>query len=54
MELAKKQPLNYASSGIGTTTHLSIDRLKTAAAINITHVPYQPAAAITAVVGNQT
>ncbi|MEI6721531.1 MAG: tripartite tricarboxylate transporter substrate binding protein [Betaproteobacteria bacterium] len=54
VELAKKQPLNYASSGIGTTTHLSIERLKTAAAINITHVPYQPAAAITAVVGNQT
>ena len=52
--LAKKQPLNYASSGIGTTTHLSIERLKTAAAINITHVPYQPAAAIAAVVGNQT
>ncbi len=54
VELAKKQPLNYASSGIGTTTHLSIERLKTAAAISITHVPYQPAAAIAAVVGNQT
>ena len=54
VELARKQPLNYASSGIGTTTHLSIERLKTAAAINITHVPYQPAAAIAAVVGNQT
>jgi tripartite-type tricarboxylate transporter receptor subunit TctC len=54
IELAKKQPLNYASSGIGTTTHLSIERLKTAARIEITHVPYQPAAAITAVVGNQT
>ena len=54
VELAKTQPLNYASSGIGTTTHLSIERLKTAAGINITHVPYQPAAAIAAVVGNQT
>ena len=54
VELARKQPLNYASSGIGTTTHLSIERLKTAAAISITHVPYQPAAAIAAVVGNQT
>ena len=54
VELAKTQPLNYASSGIGTTTHLSIERLKTAAAISITHVPYQPAAAIAAVVGNQT
>jgi len=54
VELARRQPLNYASSGIGTTTHLSIERLKTAAKIDITHVPYQPAAAITAVVGNQT
>ena len=54
VELAKHQPLNYASSGIGTTTHLSIERLKTAAGISITHVPYQPAAAIAAVVGNQT
>ncbi len=54
MDLARKQPLNYASSGIGTTTHLSIERLKTAASIGITHVPYQPAAAIAAVVGNQT
>jgi tripartite-type tricarboxylate transporter receptor subunit TctC len=54
VELARKQPINYASSGIGTTTHLSIERLKTAAKIDITHVPYQPAAAITAVMGNQT
>jgi len=54
VELARAQPLNYASSGIGTTTHLSIERLKTAANISITHVPYQPAAAIAAVVGNQT
>ena len=54
VELAKTQSLNYASSGIGTTTHLSIERLKTVAGINITHVPYQPAAAIAAVVGNQT
>ncbi len=54
VELAKKQPLNYASSGIGTTTHLSIERLKTAANIEMTHVPYQPAAAITAVASQQT
>jgi tripartite-type tricarboxylate transporter receptor subunit TctC len=52
--LTKTSPLNYASSGIGTITHLTIERLKTAASIAITHVPYQPAAAITAVVGNQT
>ena len=48
--LAKKERLSYASSGIGTTTHLSIERLKMAAGIDITHVPYSPAAAVGAVV----
>jgi tripartite-type tricarboxylate transporter receptor subunit TctC len=51
---AKKHPMSYASSGIGTTTHLSMERLKTAAKIDITHVPYQPAAAINAVVAGHT
>jgi len=54
VELAKKTRLNYASSGIGTTTHLSIERLKTAAKIDITHVPYQPAQAVNAVVAGET
>ncbi len=50
IELARKEKLSYASSGIGTTTHLSIERLKVAAKVDITHVPYQPAQAIGAVV----
>jgi tripartite-type tricarboxylate transporter receptor subunit TctC len=54
IELARKQPLSYASSGIGTTTHLTMERLKTAAKVDITHVPYQPAAAVGAVVGGHT
>jgi len=54
VELAKKSPFNYASSGIGTTTHLSMERLKTAAKLDIVHVPYQPAAAINAVVAGHT
>jgi tripartite-type tricarboxylate transporter receptor subunit TctC len=54
IELAKKDKLSYASSGIGTTTHLSIERLKVAAKVDITHVPYQPAAAINAVVAGHT
>lgn len=54
VEAAKKNPFNYASSGIGTTTHLSMERLKTAAKIEIVHVPYQPAAAINAVVAGHT
>ena len=52
--LAKKQKLAYASSGIGTTTHLSMERIKTATGVDITHVPYQPAQAVTAAVGGQT
>jgi tripartite-type tricarboxylate transporter receptor subunit TctC len=48
--LAKKEKLSYASSGIGTTTHLSVERIKMAASIDITHVPYSPAAAVGAVV----
>jgi tripartite-type tricarboxylate transporter receptor subunit TctC len=54
VELAKRQPLAYASSGIGTTTHLSMERLKTATKVDITHVPYQPAQAVGAAVAGQT
>src|SRR5262245_41158799 len=52
--LARQQPLAYASSGIGTTTHLSMERIKTAAKVDITHVPYQPAQAVGAAVAGQT
>lgn len=54
IDLARTEKLSYASSGIGTTTHLSMERLKMAAKVNITHVPYQPAQAINAVVAGHT
>lgn len=54
VDAAKKSPFNYASSGVGTTTHLSMERLKSAAKVDIVHVPYQPAAAINAVVAGHT
>jgi tripartite-type tricarboxylate transporter receptor subunit TctC len=54
IEVARKQPLAYASSGIGTTTHLSMERLKSAMKLDITHVPYQPAQAVGAAVAGQT
>jgi tripartite-type tricarboxylate transporter receptor subunit TctC len=54
MALARKDRLSYASSGIGTTTHLSMERLKTAAKVDITHVPFQPAQAVGAAVAGHT
>jgi tripartite-type tricarboxylate transporter receptor subunit TctC len=52
--LARKQQLSYASSGIGTTTHLSMERIKMAGRVDITHVPYQPAQAVGAAVAGHT
>jgi tripartite-type tricarboxylate transporter receptor subunit TctC len=52
--LAKKEKLSYASSGTGTTTHLSVERIKMATQVDITHVPYQPAQAAGAAVGGHT
>jgi tripartite-type tricarboxylate transporter receptor subunit TctC len=53
-EYAKKNKISYASSGIGTTTHLSMERMKVATGADIAHVPYQPAQAIGAVVAGHT
>jgi tripartite-type tricarboxylate transporter receptor subunit TctC len=43
---AKAHPgkLNFGSSGVGASPHLSIELLKTMTGINITHVPYKGAA----------
>ena len=46
--------LNYASGGSGTTPHLSIERFKNLANLNIFHVPYKGSAAtITAMLSGQ-
>ena len=44
--LAKSQPgkLNFASTGLGSMSHLSSELLKLASGIDITHVPYSGAA----------
>ena len=54
LRLARRTPLAYASPGIGTSPHLSMERIKAVAKIDITHVPYQPAQAVTALIGGQT
>jgi tripartite-type tricarboxylate transporter receptor subunit TctC len=56
VELAKKQPgkLNYASAGVGSTTHLAMEMLKHASSTYMLHIPYNgngPAG--TAVIGGQ-
>ena len=52
--LARKEKLSYASSGVGTTTHLSMERIKTLSNVDITHIPYQPAQAVGAAVSGHT
>ena len=54
--LAKKQPgrLNYASAGVGSTTHLAMEMLKSVSGTFMLHIPYNgngPAG--TAVIGGQ-
>lgn len=54
IKLAKSKPLNYGSSGTGTTTHLDMELLfNTLSKAPISHIPYTPAAAVSAVVTNQ-
>ena len=53
---AKAEPgkLNYASTGVGSSNHLSMERLKQMAGIDITHIPYKGSApAVTDLMGGQ-
>lgn len=47
IQYAKRHPgkLNFGSSGVGASPHLSIELWKTMSGINIVHVPYKGAAA---------
>jgi tripartite-type tricarboxylate transporter receptor subunit TctC len=54
LALARTSKLAYASSGNGTTTHLGAEWLfRALAKVDVTHVPFQPAAATNAVVSGQ-
>jgi len=48
IELAKRQPLSYASSGVGTTTHFVGELFKIRAGVDIEHVPYRGTAQLQA------
>jgi len=52
--LAKAKPLSYGSVSIGSASHLTMEMLKYAAHIDVTHVPYKGAPpAITDLIGGQ-
>lgn len=54
IDLAKKEPLSYASSGNGTPLHLSGALFSSMAGIELTHIPYKGSGpALTDVLGNQ-
>jgi len=44
--LSKSQPINIATSGIGSATHMTLERFKAATGANITHVPYKSGGAL--------
>ena len=51
---AKPGSLNYASTGIGSSNHLSMELFKQMAGVSITHVPYKGSApAVTDLIGGQ-
>ena len=51
---AKPERLNYASAGIGSTSHFAGELLKKLAKIDLVHVAYKGSAALLAVVGGET
>jgi tripartite-type tricarboxylate transporter receptor subunit TctC len=51
---AKPGQLNYASAGIGSTSHFAGELLKKLAKIDLVHVAYKGSAALLAVVGGET
>jgi tripartite-type tricarboxylate transporter receptor subunit TctC len=54
VRLAKARPVSYASGGAGSPGHLTTELFKSAAGIDMTHVPYKgPAPAIQDVMGAQ-
>jgi tripartite-type tricarboxylate transporter receptor subunit TctC len=54
VEQARRQPMAYASSGVGASNHLAAELLKKMAGIELTHVPYKGSGpAITDLIGGQ-
>jgi tripartite-type tricarboxylate transporter receptor subunit TctC len=45
---SKKTPLTIATSGVGSATHMTLERLKAATGADLTHVPYRGGGALLA------
>lgn len=43
---SKQTPLNIATSGVGSATHMTLERLKAATGAKLTHVPYRGGGAL--------
>jgi tripartite-type tricarboxylate transporter receptor subunit TctC len=41
VELARKEPLNYASVGVGSLAHLATELFMSSAGVKMTHIPYR-------------
>lgn len=41
VDLARKEPLNYASVGVGSLAHLATELFLTTAGVKMTHIPYR-------------
>lgn len=44
--MSKQKPLTVATSGVGSATHMTLERLKAASGANFTHVPYRGGGAL--------
>lgn len=44
--LSKTKPINLATSGVGSATHMTLERFKIATKADITHVPYKSGGAL--------
>ncbi len=52
---AKPGQLNFGSAGIGTGTHLNLEKFKIAAGVDITHIPYKGTPeVVTDIIGGRT
>ena len=43
---SKKTPVTIATAGVGSATHMTLERLKAATGANLTHVPYRGGASL--------